>query len=93
MEEKIDFDRLMWGTWLAPTSNKMIPIQVFADLIKKYHAEKNLPTVILAEKSVQAEKIAQRLDEILKASDKALLNSEEQRKIAFHFDGKVNTNN
>lgn len=58
MEEKIDFDNLIWTSWLNPISNKKIPVQVFADLIEQYHTEKHLPTVILAEKAAHAEKVA-----------------------------------
>ena len=54
MEEKINFDHLVWRTWLNPITNKKIPIQELADLVELYHSEKQLPTVILAENGAHA---------------------------------------
>lgn len=71
----------------------MLPVQVFANFVEHYHSEKHLPTVILAEKAAQAEKVAQKLDEILKASAKTKSDSEEKKRIVFYFDGKVNADN
>ena len=66
---------------------------MFAELVEQYHTEKQLPTVILAEKAAQADKIAQKLEETLKASAKITHKNGSCGKVVFHFDGKVTPDN
>ena len=62
-------------------------------MVDHYHTEKHLPTVILAEKSVHAEKVAEKLEEFLKASAKTRHEADSSGKVVFHFDGKVTPDN